>query len=132
MRMDTISPPLQGEGDRRASAVVDGCPHLPSGDTPPSRFARHLPLQGRSWGRLSSALTLLPLALTACGSAAPLTPKPGQSLPVAPVGARARPNAVQLLRPTAQMRPQRSDELLTSSQARRSDAFELPLGDNQH
>ena len=74
---------------------------------------------------------LLPLALAACGSAASLTPKPGQSLPVAPRGARATPTAAQLLRPTAQQRPQRSDELLTSSQARRSDEFDLSPGDNQ-
>ncbi len=75
---------------------------------------------------------VLPLLLTACGSAATLTPKPGRSLPVAPVGARATPTAAQLLRPTAQQRPQRSDELLTSSQARRSDEFDLPPGGNQN
>ncbi len=74
---------------------------------------------------------LVPLALTACGSAASLSPKPGQSLPVAPRGARATPTPEQLLTPTTQARPQRSDELLTTSQARRSDEFDLPPGNNQ-
>ncbi len=77
------------------------------------------------------SVLLLAFALTACGSAATLTPKPGQSLPIAPRGARAVPTPAQLLKPTAQQRPQRSDELLTSSQARRSDEFDLPLGGNQ-
>ncbi len=76
-------------------------------------------------------LLLTPLTLAACGSAAQLTPKPGQSLPVGPIGARATPTVAQLIKPTAQERPQRSDELLTSSQARRSDQFDLPPGDNQ-
>lgn len=81
---------------------------------------------------MKRSVLLLAFALTACGSAATLTPKPGQSLPVAPVGARVRPTPAQLLRPSAQQRPQRSDELLTSSQARRSDEFDLPPGGNQN
>ncbi|WP_242096712.1 MULTISPECIES: hypothetical protein [unclassified Sphingomonas] len=66
------------------------------------------------------------LALTGCGSAAALKPPAGQALPVAPYGARTTPTPKQLLTPTTQQRPQRSDELLTQSQARRSDEFDLP------
>ena len=77
-------------------------------------------------------IILAPLALAGCGSAASLTPKPGQQLPVAPVGARARPTPARLLTPTTQARPQRSDELLTNSERRRSDEFDLPpAGDPQ-
>jgi hypothetical protein len=66
------------------------------------------------------------LALGACGSAAQLRPREGQSLPVAPRGARSVPTADDLLTPTTQQRPERSDELLKNSEARRSDAFDLP------
>jgi hypothetical protein len=72
---------------------------------------------------------LLPLAtllLTACGSAASLTPAPGQSLPVAPYGARATPTPAELLTATPQQRPERSTELLRNSEERRSDEFDLP------
>lgn len=68
----------------------------------------------------------LALALSGCGSAGQLNPRPGKALPVAPYGARATPNATALLTPTTQQRPQRSDDLLSSSQARRSDDFDLP------
>ena len=66
------------------------------------------------------------LALAGCGAAKELQPREGHSLPVAPYGAVARPTAQQLLTPTTQQRPQRSDELLTSSDERRSDEFDLP------
>ena len=70
-----------------------------------------------------------PLLLTACGSAAGLQPPEGRSLPVAPRGATATPTPSELLTPTTQQRPQRSDELLRSSQERRSDDFDLPPPD---
>ena len=68
----------------------------------------------------------LVLTLAACGKAAGLAPRPGEPLPVAPRGARATPTPAELLTPTAQQRPQRGDELLRSSQERRSDEFDLP------
>jgi hypothetical protein len=68
----------------------------------------------------------LALALAGCGAAKPLQPRPGHSLPVAPYGALATPTPKQLLTPTTQQRPQRSDELLTASDERRSDEFDLP------
>ena len=68
----------------------------------------------------------LALLLAACGSMSGLKPGKGESLPVAPYGARATPTATQLLTPTNQQRPERSDEVLTNSQERRSDEFDLP------
>jgi len=75
--------------------------------------------------RLVGAGALL-LWLAGCGAAKDLRPAAGDSLPVAPYGTRATPTPGQLLTPTSQQRPQRSDELLKSSQARRSDEFDLP------
>ena len=66
------------------------------------------------------------LLLGGCGSAAGLRPPEGESLPVAPVGARATPTPAELLTPTTQQRPQRVDELLRRSDERRSDDFDLP------
>jgi hypothetical protein len=66
------------------------------------------------------------LLLAACGSMSGLKPAKGESLPVAPYGARATPSATQLLTPSNQARPARSDELLTDSEQRRSDEFDLP------
>ncbi len=72
-------------------------------------------------------LILAPLlALGGCGAAAGLKPVEGQALPVAPYGAKTPPTPVQLLTPTMQQRPARSDELLTQSQERRDDEFSLP------
>jgi hypothetical protein len=68
------------------------------------------------------------MGLGACGSAAGLQPPKGQALPVAPYGAKATPTPDQLLTPTPQARPKRSDELLRQSQERRGDDFELPPG----
>ena len=65
------------------------------------------------------------LALAGCGASG-LKPATGESLPVAPYGAKATPTTTQLLSPSNQARPDRSDELLTSSQERRNDEFDLP------
>lgn len=71
-------------------------------------------------------ILLSPLALAGCGAAVGLKPPPGGALPVAPYGAAVRPTPPQLVTPTPQQRPQRSDELLRSSQERRADDFDLP------
>lgn len=72
------------------------------------------------------SLAALALGLSGCGAAKPLQPPKGESLPPAPYGATARPTAQQLLTPTTQERPVRSDELLTSSESRRVDEYDLP------
>jgi hypothetical protein len=74
--------------------------------------------------RVAPILALL--LLGGCGSSVGLKPAPGEALPVAPYGARATPTPKELLQPTSQQRPQRSDELLRNSQERRSDDFDLP------
>ena len=66
------------------------------------------------------------LALTGCGAAKQLQPAEGASLPPAPYGATTTPTPAQLLTPTMQQRPQRSDELLKNSEERRNDEFDLP------
>ena len=71
-------------------------------------------------------ILVLALLLAGCGSAAELKPPPGQSLPPAPLGARAQPTPDELLTPTPQQRPERSPELLRRSEERRSDEFDLP------
>lgn len=68
----------------------------------------------------------LVLTLAACGAARDLKPVAGKALPVAPYGATAAPNAKQLLVASTQARPGRSDELLTSSEERQGNEFDLP------
>ena len=68
----------------------------------------------------------LALTLAACGAARDLKPAPGKALPVAPYGATAAPNANPLLAASTQARPGRSDELLTSSEERQGNEFDLP------
>lgn len=75
---------------------------------------------------MKTRLLLIPLLLAGCGKAAVIHPPEGAALPVAPYGAKARPNAVALTTPPTQSRPTRSDELLRSSQDRRDDEFDLP------
>ena len=66
------------------------------------------------------------LALSACGAARELKPAEGKPLPVAPYGASATPAPSKLLTASTQARPQRTDELLTSSEERQGNEFDLP------
>jgi len=66
------------------------------------------------------------LVLSGCGTSKGLAPPKGAALPPAPYGATVRPTATELLKPSNQARPERSDELLKSSEDRRSDEFDLP------
>lgn len=75
---------------------------------------------------MKRAAILMGLLLAGCGSARDLRPAAGENLPVAPYGATETPNASDLMTPTAQQRPDRTDELLTKSDERRSDEFDLP------
>lgn len=75
---------------------------------------------------MRSLVVLAASLLAGCGSAGSLKPAPGESLPVAPYGARATPTPDDLLTPTTQQRPERSTELLRRSEERRSDEFDLP------
>ncbi len=75
--------------------------------------------------RVASALIALS-ALAACGQRAPLDPLPGETLPPAPYGAQARPDADDLLKADPMAMPERSVELRTRSEEREDDPFELP------
>lgn len=74
----------------------------------------------------AAALLVAALALSACGGKRDLRPATGQSLPPKPYAAATPPTSAQLLTPTPQQRPQRSDELLKQSEERRDDRFDLP------
>jgi hypothetical protein len=74
----------------------------------------------------AAVLSLAGLSLVGCGSTQALKPAPGASLPVAPTGAATPPSVQQLLTPSVQARPTRSNELLTKSKPRKPDEFDLP------
>jgi predicted small lipoprotein YifL len=77
---------------------------------------------------MSRALILLAaaLALAGCGKRELLVPPAGASLPPKPAMATAVPTVDQLLTPTTQQRPGRSEELLQRSEERPDDRFNLP------
>jgi hypothetical protein len=75
---------------------------------------------------MKRAILLVGLALAGCGAARELKPRPGETLPVAPYGAAKTPTRDQLIKPTTQQRPSRTDDLLTASDQRRTDEFDLP------
>ena len=74
--------------------------------------------------RLLLALGIL--ALAGCGRVEELKPAAGHSLPVKPLLARATPTADDLLTPPTYARPDRVDELMKRSEARKADPFDLP------
>jgi hypothetical protein len=77
---------------------------------------------------MTRRLIVLPLlvSLAACGARGDLEPAQGQPLPPAPHGRAEQPTAADLMQPTPQQRPGRSDELLRSSEERANDPFDLP------
>lgn len=66
------------------------------------------------------------LLLAGCGQQQGLKPPPGHSLPPKAATAPTQPTPDQLLTPPPASRPGRSDELLTKSQTRPEDRFDLP------
>jgi hypothetical protein len=67
--------------------------------------------------------------LGACGQVADLQPGRGEALPVKPLLARTTPTAEQLLTPPTNADPERIDELVKRSEARKPDRFDLPPPD---
>lgn len=73
-----------------------------------------------------AALSALALPLAGCGKKVELQPRAGQAMPVTPEGAPKEPTAEELMTPTVQARPERSDEILKRSEKRPVDEFDLP------
>jgi hypothetical protein len=76
--------------------------------------------------RTVAAALCLGLVLGACGVRSPLEPEPGRPLPVQPETAARQPSSEELLEPPPIARPARVDELLTRSEEREEDRFDLP------
>lgn len=72
------------------------------------------------------ALVAALIALAGCGKRELLTPPVGASLPPKPAMAATVPTVDQLLTPSTQQRPGRSEELLLRSEERPDDRFNLP------
>jgi hypothetical protein len=71
-------------------------------------------------------LLVLPLLAAGCGLREPLRPVDGQEPPPTPA-AMTRPLTTQeMLAPSAEARPTRVDELITRSETRENDRFDLP------
>jgi hypothetical protein len=66
------------------------------------------------------------LSLAGCGRVADLKPPPGHAMPVKPLMARTTPTVEELLARPPIAKPNRVDELITRSQPRPSDPFDLP------
>ena len=73
--------------------------------------------------------SLAALLVAGCGVREPLRPAEGQSLPAAPALARRALTPEELLAVPTEMRPLRVDELLTRSERRPVDRFDLPPPD---
>jgi hypothetical protein len=66
------------------------------------------------------------LGLAGCGRVSDLHPAPGHAPPAKPMMARGTPTVRELLTPPSYARPARVDELVTKSQPRAADPFDLP------
>ena len=66
------------------------------------------------------------LVASGCGNVGPLQPRPGEPLPVRPLLARTTPTPDQLLTAPTYANPERVDELITRSEPRRPDRFDMP------
>ena len=66
------------------------------------------------------------LGLGSCGRVADLKPPPGHAMPVKPLMARTTPTVQELLARPPIAKPDRVDELITRSQPRPADPFDLP------
>jgi hypothetical protein len=77
---------------------------------------------------MSRILPLLAAALllAGCGSRDPLRPRSVQETPVKPAMAARAPTTAELLTPPPIARPERQDEVLSRSEERKDDPFDLP------
>ena len=75
---------------------------------------------------MTRVLLLALLLVAGCGKQQVLRPAAGVPLPPKPATSPVQPTAAQLLTPSAPFRPGRSDEILTKSETRPDDRFDLP------
>jgi len=68
------------------------------------------------------------VSLAACGGRVALKPIAGKSMPPRGYGVTANHSVDDLLEPTSQARPARNAELLTKSDTRADDPYDLPPG----
>jgi predicted small lipoprotein YifL len=73
-----------------------------------------------------ATIALSALLLAGCGIRGPLQPPAGEQLPVAPEMAGRPLTSEELLTPPPIARPERVDELLTRSEEREDERFDLP------
>jgi hypothetical protein len=66
------------------------------------------------------------IILAACGNRGALQPAKGETLPPPIYGEAEAPSGEDLLVPSSQAMPERSDELLRRSEKRQDDEFDLP------
>lgn len=80
--------------------------------------------------RPRNLLYALPLlaAVAGCGKTGDLEPRTAQSSPAVAYGASTAQGSEDLITPSVQARPGRSDELLRRSEKREADPFDLPPG----
>ena len=71
-------------------------------------------------------LAAVALSLAGCGAREQLVQPVGSPMPVTPYAAAKPPTSDDLLAAPVQTRPARSDDLIESSEQRRSDEFDLP------
>lgn len=76
------------------------------------------------FGKMAALASLVILA--ACGNRGTLQPPKGQSLPSPVYGEAEKPTGEELITPSTQAQPERSDELLRRSEKRQDDKFDLP------
>jgi predicted small lipoprotein YifL len=69
--------------------------------------------------------------LAGCGKVGPLEPKAGQAAPAKAYGQEKVPGSEELMTPSVQARPGRSDELMRRSERRTDDPFDLPPGSDE-
>jgi hypothetical protein len=75
---------------------------------------------------LGISIGIAAVTLAGCGRITELQPAPGQSLPVKPLMARTTPTPAELLTPPTYARPVGVDDLVTRSEPRLTDPFDLP------
>ena len=78
--------------------------------------------------RHAATVFLLALSLTACGKKGELQRAPGMTPPPVAYGEKTPKTSDQLLMPSTQATPERSSEILTRSEVRGDDPFDIPPG----